>query len=260
MPIRNGLPYLLQAYASLSNQSLDDWELVAVMDGCTDGSEQFLRNLDDPRVIVIDLDKPAGLPRALNIGLVACRANVVARLDADDECHRLRLERQLEFLHANPQVALVGTAAEIIDADGTPRAVRRFRSGSSALRRALLWRNQFIHSSVMFIKPTVLQLGGYDERMVPLEDYELWLRIAAVSDIDNIPDTLVRYRQHDNQSSRASTIPSPVQFRVLANSRRCAAAKLGVSISSSRIRDVAWLAGQFRRELRLRLNLHQGYG
>jgi hypothetical protein len=107
----------------------------------------------------------------------------------------------------------------------------------------------------MFLKHTVLELGGYDERMVPLEDYELWLRVAAVSDIDNLPETLVCYRRHRNQSSQASTIPSLAQFRTLAHSRGIVAAKLGISPVSAGVRDAAWLAGQFRREVRLRFNL-----
>ena len=260
MPIRNGLPYLIQAYVSLTMQSNPNWELVAVMDGCTDRSEEFLRRQNDPRIIIISLNRPAGLAPALNIGLAACRADVVARLDADDVCHRLRLERQLEFLNANPRMGLCGSAAEIIDAEGRPRGVRRFRSGSYGLRRALLWRNQFVHSSVMFLKHTVVELGGYDESMVPLEDYELWLRVAAFSDIDNLPETLICYRRHGNQSSQASTIPSFAQFLALAHSRRIAAARLGFSAASAGVRDAAWLAGQLRREVRLRFNLDQGYG
>jgi glycosyltransferase involved in cell wall biosynthesis len=93
LPVWNARATLPRAVASLRAQTLADWGLLAVDDGSTDGGGGWLERAaaaDEPRLRV--LRRPhAGLVAALNAGLAAARGELVARMDADDECHPERL-------------------------------------------------------------------------------------------------------------------------------------------------------------------------
>ena len=109
LPVRDEEQHLPATLASLRRQTLEDWELVVVDDGSTDHTPQLLRAAaaGDARIRV--LSRPAeGLVSALNAGLEACRAPLVARMDGDDVCHPRRLALQSDYLHRHPETLLVG--------------------------------------------------------------------------------------------------------------------------------------------------------
>jgi glycosyltransferase involved in cell wall biosynthesis len=110
MPVHNGVAWLLDAIASVLQQSLGDLELVIVDDGSTDGSCEAIDCLvrRDRRIRVLR-QRHLGVAAALNRGLEAARAPFVARLDADDTAEAARLERQAAFLERRREVRLVGT-------------------------------------------------------------------------------------------------------------------------------------------------------
>ncbi len=104
--MRDEEQHLPAALASLRRQTLEDWELVAVDDGSTDATPQLLRAAAAADARIRVLTRPAeGLVSALNAGLEACRAPLVARMDGDDVCHPRRLALQSDYLHAPGDVA-----------------------------------------------------------------------------------------------------------------------------------------------------------
>src|SRR5262245_4369124 len=91
LPVHNGIPYVRQAVESLLGQTFRDFELLAVDDGSTDETPQYLRSLADPRVRYHRLEK-VGLVATLNYGLERACGAAIARLDADDIAYPSRLE------------------------------------------------------------------------------------------------------------------------------------------------------------------------
>jgi hypothetical protein len=106
----------------------------------------------------------------------------------------------------------------------------------------------------MFRRSLVQGLGGYNERLVRLEDYDLWLRVLSVASIDNLPDAQIKYRTHAGQHSHGSTLSE--DFRSLRESRVRAAQAIGVTRWSANCRHAVWVAAQLRREARFRLRGH----
>jgi glycosyltransferase involved in cell wall biosynthesis len=202
MPIRNGARFLPQALTSLSEQTFDDWELIAILDASTDDSEEILAGWGDPRLQVLKLAEPNGISNALNRGLRAADGNIVARLDSDDECYPARLMTQAREMVRRPSLGLLGSSATTINQFGQTLGLRRVAHGPR-LKHWLIMRNQFIHPSVMIRRSILEKLGGYRPGLITYEDYELWLRISQISDVDNIPKPLVRYRIHSAQISRS---------------------------------------------------------
>jgi glycosyltransferase involved in cell wall biosynthesis len=190
MAVRNGMPWVGDAVASILGQTLADLELIVVDDGSTDGTAVALGAVRDPRLRIVGQDH-AGLTRSLNRALAVARAPLVARLDADDTARPDRLARQAALLAAHPDVGLVGTGALEIDAAGRPvRTVVPPRDDAS-IRRVLIRANPFVHSSVMFRRAVVERAGGYDERLPVAQDYDLWLRLATLTRFANLPEPLV---------------------------------------------------------------------
>jgi hypothetical protein len=249
MPVHNAERFLQEAILSLQAQTMTHWELVAVLDRCTDASRQLLSEADDERIRVLDAPSPGGLVTALNFGLRECRAEAVARLDADDVCDPFRLGIQLRALEARPRLGVLGSAAITIDEASRTTGLRRVPCGTKKVQRRLLWRNALIHPSVMFRRSLILGLGGYDPSCARFEDYDLWLRTAGVADVDNLTIPLLRYRVHQGQTSRRFAM-SEVNLGVLYQSRLVAARRIGVPTVGVATRHAAWVLGQRRGRAR----------
>jgi glycosyltransferase involved in cell wall biosynthesis len=202
MPVHNPGRFLDAAILSIRTQSLADLELILVDDGSTDGSGQVLRRhaAADPRLSVLSIPH-GGVATALNRGLAAARADLVARMDADDEAKPERLERQAAVLRARPEVAVLGSGMEAIDGEGrvTGRSVPT--ADPAEIREGLLRANYMAHPTVMMRRHVVLAAGGYRPAFTASEDYDLWLRLSEHHDLSNLPDLLLRYRGHDGQIS-----------------------------------------------------------
>ncbi len=223
MPVHNGGPWLRPALDSVLAQSLAQFELLAVDDGSTDGSGEVLRACAEADQRVRVLQPPGrGLVGALNCAIAAARAPLIARLDADDVARPERLAIQSRFLDAHARIGLIGSFAEKIDEDG--RVIGRLTpaTGSDELVKLLAHTNPFIHSSIMMRSEIVRRLGGFRAAFEAAEDYDLWLRIAEVAEIGNLPDCLTLYRWHPANVSQRKELRQSFSLRL---ARRSAAGR-----------------------------------
>jgi glycosyltransferase involved in cell wall biosynthesis len=202
LPVWNGARFLPEALASVLGQSLVDFELVAVDDGSTDETPAILAAAGDERLRVIRQEH-AGLVDALSRAVGEARAPYLARMDADDVSLPERLERQVAFLAARPEAALVIPGVQAMDEDGRPGATVVLPDDDRALRRRLLLRNPFTHGAVVVRAEAVRQAGGYRTDYGANEDYDLWRRIARGWELGALPEVLYRYREHPGAVTRS---------------------------------------------------------
>jgi glycosyltransferase involved in cell wall biosynthesis len=218
MSVRDGMPWLREAVGSLLGQTFRGWELIVVDDASTDGTALYLERLSDPRVRTLRRDEPLGLTRNLNAALREARAPLVARLDADDFAESARLARQVAALHARPELALVGSQARVVDAQGHDRGDVLLPLETAGLSWARYFQNPLVHSAVMFRASVVRdELGGYDESWAVGQDYELWTRLLARGfEAANLPERLVRWRRSEGSvTSRRAKEGADAVRRVL---------------------------------------------
>jgi glycosyltransferase involved in cell wall biosynthesis len=202
LAVRDGAEYVAEAIGSILAQSFRDFELIVVDDGSADATPAILRGIDDPRLRVVT--QPArGLTLALNRGVAESRADLVARLDADDVALPDRFARQLAALDADPALGVLGTGAEEIDAAGRVVGTVVPPLDDAAIRRALIRANPFIHSSVVFRRAAFEAAGGYDPAFPVAQDYDLWMRMSEVTRMANLAAPLVRRRLTPAMVSRA---------------------------------------------------------
>lgn len=195
MAVYNGEGVVRDALESILGQTFGDFEFLIVDDGSTDGTREAILSYRDPRIHLIANERNLGLTRSLNRGLALARGEYLARQDADDISEPARFARQVAFLDAHPDVALLGTWFGKIDERGRPIGNRRLPSDSTRLRWCLLFFCPFVHSAAMFRRSAVLErIGAYDESYAYAQDYDLWGRIARVLPVANLAEYLVKVR------------------------------------------------------------------
>lgn len=198
IPVYNGERYLRAAIDSILGQTHRNFELLVIDDGSRDRSREIASGYADDRIRVIALAHNGGLSNALNEGVAAAQAPLIARQDQDDISEPIRLERQLAFLDHHATIALVGSQGTVVnDAGGVTGEVRR-PTGRASLLWFSIFDNPFVHTSIVARTEVLRRVGGYDSAYDPFaQDYELWGRIMQSHEVANLDEALVRYRVND---------------------------------------------------------------
>lgn len=200
----NAEQFLSQTIESVLLQDFTDFEFLLLDDGSTDRTREIAEAYAarDRRIRVISREN-RGMPVSLNQLFAEARAPLVARLDADDICGPERFSRQVAFLDEHPDHGLVGSQASAIDETGrrVPRLDAPVPCAHDDIIAALPRYSPFFHPAVIVRRDMVIAVGGYREAYRDAEDYDLWLRLAEVTRLANLPESLLRYRWHLGQTS-----------------------------------------------------------
>lgn len=199
MTVYNGRQYLAQAVESVLSQTFGDFEFIVIDDGSTDGSTDVLRDFTarDGRIRLISR-RNTGMTRALNEGIGVAQGRYIARMDADDICLPERFDRQVAYLDAHPDCVLLGSQVLLIDPDGDPLGPKHNTAYTHEdIEHSLLDKGwPMVHPAVMIRTQALRAIGGYDERWPTNQDHDLFTRLAEVGRVANLPEVLLRYRQH----------------------------------------------------------------
>jgi len=198
MSVYNGGNYLSQSIRSILEQTFTNFEFIIIDDGSTDESWEIISRYaqSDDRIKPMRNGKNVGLTKSLNKGLALAKGEYIARQDVDDLSLPFRIEKQISYLDKNRDIGLLGTAYHTQnDQIGISLSLPPLHD--TDIRWQMLFHNAFCHSSVVFRKyfPGVGQLF-YDESLSYSQDYELWGRILALSNVENLGEPLLLYRQH----------------------------------------------------------------
>ncbi|MBV8753422.1 MAG: glycosyltransferase [Hyphomicrobiales bacterium] len=200
IPVRDGARYLPDCLDSVMAQTRPAHIAVVVDDGSTDATPDILADYQRrwPALEVVRTEK-RGLPHARNTGIARCRAPFIAFLDSDDVWAANKLERQLPVFAAG--IGFVYCGYRLINQDGRPGSRNVI---APTLRghvlAALLTGGNLISgsgSSVVVRAPLLERAGGFDESLSFAEDWDLWLRLSELSEVDFVPEPLVAIRLHE---------------------------------------------------------------
>jgi glycosyltransferase involved in cell wall biosynthesis len=201
IPTYNSARYLVEAVDSVLAQTVTDLEILVIDDGSTDQTEAVMRK-HDPRLRYIRQNN-SGVAVARNRGIQESRGTYVAFLDADDTWYSQKLERQLSELGKNPGLRACYSAFCVADSNLVPLEVRRNERKGSALEDLLLRGNIIgTPSTVVCERALFGEVGGFDPALSQCADWEMWVRLAAVTEFLFIDEPLITYRQHDGNMSR----------------------------------------------------------
>lgn len=211
---------LAEALRSLTNQTWRDFEIVAVNDGSSDHTQALLDSWKHGELRLRVVNTPHnGIVAALNAGLAACNADLVARMDSDDRCYPRRLQAQFEYLQSHSEVSVLGCQVQAFPVAHIRDGLRTYLDWQNGLldnagiRREMFVESPFVHPSVMFRAQAVRNIGGYEDHGWA-EDYDLWLRLyLAGANFARLPEMLLEWRDLPERLTRKDGRYSPENFR-----------------------------------------------
>ena len=200
IPVYNKAPFAKEAVESVLNGTFRDIEVVCVDDKSTDNSLAVLRSIADPRVRIIELQENLGPAGAANAGLDTCRGDYVVRLDADDIAVPDRLEKQVSFMDARPDIGASGGRLDLFGATSTAwtfpldpdDCAAQLLFGVPVSQGASIMRRSVLEEHGLRYDPAWPRFG---------EDWLFWARMARVARFANIPDTVALYRRGEQNIS-----------------------------------------------------------
>jgi glycosyltransferase involved in cell wall biosynthesis len=199
--VYNGERFIRDAVASVLGQTYKDIELIVIDDGSEDSTQSILQEIADERLRYFRNTRNLGLVYSRTKALEMAKNDLIAIQDADDYSMSTRIAEQVSFLMTNHDVALVGTWAEFLDElTKQPMSAKRWSYSGEELRYSLMFRNIFVHSSIMFRKSCISALP-YPEYFSVCEDYQFIANISLTHQIHIIPKCLVSYRKHESNTS-----------------------------------------------------------
>ncbi len=204
MPCYNAEKYVESSVRSIMSQTYKNIEILVADDFSTDTTFEILQKAakGDPRIIVLKNECNLKIVKTLNKMVKLASGKYIARMDADDIALPTRIEKQVAFLESNPNYAMCGTNAWLINKWGE-------KIGESCLpirfednKFFLTFYSTFYHPTVMF-RAHILKENQYSEKFPYAEDYELWCRLVFEKElkITNIKEKLLEYRIFKNQTS-----------------------------------------------------------
>ena len=146
-------------------------------DASTDSTESILQTYENhPKIFVIYNKINKGLAFCLNLALKTSNATFVSRIDADDLMGKNRLQEHLIYFNKYQNVDVVASNATIRSRNRTFQT--KLPETNSDISKALLRYNPILHPTVSFKRQTILEVGGYNEKFIRAQDFELWKRCA----------------------------------------------------------------------------------
>jgi glycosyltransferase involved in cell wall biosynthesis len=202
IPAYNAARTVRQAVTSALEQSRNDLEVIVVDDGSTDGTADVVRNLGDPRLRLVSQEN-SGAAAARNAGTEAASGRWVAFLDADDLWLPTKLETQLGEIESTPGAMAVQSSVYFVDDRLRVLSVERCSRSRNGVLDVLRFRDTPAAPSTLLVDRQFLQeIGGFDQSLVILEDWDLMIRIARNGGLVNIEEPLAFYRVHPGNRSK----------------------------------------------------------
>lgn len=216
VPVLNGASYIPKAIESVLAQSFEDFELIIVDDGSTDGTAAVVRAYDDTRIRYF-YQQNRGLSAARNSGIRIARGGWLAFLDCDDYWHPGKLSAQLDAARRVPDAGLIYCAATSTTMDGEviceipaliegavlPELLRGNRVAGSA-------------SSAMVRREVFDRVGIFDEELRCSEDWDMWLRVAAVTTVARVETPLVCCRNTPGSLGKKVAVLRDSNLKILS--------------------------------------------
>ncbi|MCC4831104.1 glycosyltransferase family 2 protein [Shewanella sp. 10N.7] len=206
IPTYNRVDLLKKALDSVLNQNYQHIEVVIVDDASTDNTLNFCNSLDDVRISYHRFDSSKGGNYARNFGVQKSRGSIIAFLDDDDEWLPLKLTEQLRILQIQSQVGLVYTGASVVNLEHDLKYNIVPKERGDLSRSILTYNHIGTTSSVMMRRSIFEEAGMFDIEMPQLQDYDLWIRVCQICNIEFIDRPLINYYVHTNGTQITTSV------------------------------------------------------
>lgn len=206
IPAHGMSPYISETLRSVGQNSLLPTEVLVIDDGLTELASQAIKEFRNRLPITVVKNKGSGLVDALNTGLEIASGEFICRIDSDDLMLPKRIERQLKSLEMNKKLVAVGSQCMYINKDGVEIGISNYPVGVLNENPEFQKKCLIAHPSTMYRLESALSVGGYRSLFTwngtdIAEDFDFWLRLSDIGQIQITEDTLTKYRRHEGQIS-----------------------------------------------------------
>jgi len=201
IPVYNNETTIQETIESVLSQSFSDLELIVINDGSQDSTLKIVSSILDPRLKVFSYPN-AGLAATRNRGVSHASGEYISFIDADDLWTPDKLEAQFKALQVNPQAAVAYSWTDWIDESGQFLRPGGHISVNGDVFATLLVRDFVESGSNPLIRTEALaEVGGFDESLPAVEDWDMWLRLAAGYEFVCVPSPQILYRVSSSSMS-----------------------------------------------------------
>jgi len=211
----NHAKFVREAIDSVISQTFADWELFIFDDASTDDSWNTIKDCVDPRIKIFRNCVNNGPIYAFNkVIFELAHGRYISIHHSDDVWELDKLEKQIAFLDARPEVGAVFTWTQIIDENGLYLDNGSFTQPNKTrwqwLNSIFFMSNPFAHPSVMMRKACYQELGGYRDYLAQTPDVEMWSRLLLAYPVHIIPERLTKHRLFSDNSNTSGARPDVV--------------------------------------------------
>ena len=204
MPVYNAGDFLVAAIESILKQTYKNFEFIIVDDGSTDNSLKMISEFakKDKRIKVFKNKENFGIAKTINKAIQKTKGRFIARMDADDIALPKRLEKQVNFLMKNPTIGVLGSQMFEINDKNIVTSIRKVPLTNENIKKNLII-TQTIQNPTLMINRKNIPEGTliYDQKFSPVDDLDMFFRLISYTQFANLPDYLMIYRKHGNNSS-----------------------------------------------------------
>lgn len=216
MPVHNRIKTVKDAIDSVLQQSYSNIELIIVDDGSDDGTKELLENIHDPRIILLHNKSCKGVSNARNMGLKASQGKYIAYLDSDNIWDSRYLSAMIGAFIEHPDAEVLYSGQLLFkDNQKHPFAVR-FGSFNISL---LTNRNYIDINALCHTHDLYKRIGGFDETLTRLVDYDLIMRMAESSQIYSVP-VLLSYYYYNKAKNTITNFPDYIKYLEIVREKR----------------------------------------
>ncbi len=195
IPVYNGENTIGRCLDSVLSQTGCSFEVVIVDDGSTDGTlgilDQYKKTVGEDTLKVIHQDN-SGAAAARNSGISIAKGRYISFLDADDEFLPNRLSTYVDYMEKRPSVGVVYSEPLVVTDSLTFPFYKGRQMPQGDIFRDLCMHLFIMLPTVMCRKQLLSEIGGFDDQFVILEDYDLWVRLAFITEFGYIGKYLTR--------------------------------------------------------------------
>jgi len=212
IPSYNSGEYLRAAIDSALNQTFKALEVIVVDDGSTDNTVDIASSYGDK--VILHQQENAGAAEARNSGAKIASGEWLAFLDADDIWDPVKIEKQLEhcgnYTWSHTDSVFIG-----FEQDGTVRCSDRCPKHGGNVLPMLIVNNSVSTSTVMVKREAFFEVGGFDKSLRALQDWDLWLKLAAKHELGYLPESFTQYMVHSGSTSRSPRKTLPYHIKII---------------------------------------------
>lgn len=193
IPTYNRAHMIQKAIKSVQDQTYPVDEIIVVDDASSDDTGKVIRSINDERIRYFRLDKNRGAGGARNYGVSKAQYDMIAFLDSDDTWHTDKLEKQVSLKNNNTALRLIYTAYErIYDSfkETHPDMSANNKLDGDMLSQ-ILFENTVGTPTILMEKSLFEEVGGFDEGLRSLEDWDMVIRVAKTTSFGFVPEVLV---------------------------------------------------------------------